>query len=72
MKGYKYDRAYTSMLKRAQDSLNIILAEIGQTDIPFEKNAALNERMYGILQGLNKAETAAKYGDAQVDVFGRY
>ncbi len=71
LKGLKYDRAYTSMLKRAQESLNIILAEIEQTDIPIIMNAALDERMYGSLQGLNKAETAAKYGDAQVEIWRR-
>lgn len=71
LKGLKYDRAYTSMLKRAQESLSIILAEIGQTDIPIVKNAALDERMYGSLQGLNKAETATKYGDAQVEIWRR-
>jgi 2,3-bisphosphoglycerate-dependent phosphoglycerate mutase len=71
LKGLKYDRAYTSMLKRAQESLCIILAEIRQTDIPIIMNAALNERMYGSLQGLNKAETSAKYGDTQVEIWRR-
>lgn len=71
LKGLKYDRAYTSMLKRAQESLNIILKEIQQTDIPIIMNAALDERMYGSLQGLNKAETATKYGDVQVEIWRR-
>ncbi|HRH50641.1 MAG TPA: 2,3-bisphosphoglycerate-dependent phosphoglycerate mutase [Panacibacter sp.] len=66
-----YDIAYTSMLKRAQETLQIILEEIEQTTIPVVKNAALDERMYGSLQGLNKAETAAKYGDAQVEIWRR-
>jgi 2,3-bisphosphoglycerate-dependent phosphoglycerate mutase len=66
-----FNRAYTSMLKRAQVSLNIILKEIQQTDIPITMSAALDERMYGSLQGLNKAETAAKYGDAQVELWRR-
>ena len=66
-----YNVAYTSMLIRAQETLRIILAEIQQTTIPVIKNAALNERMYGNLQGLNKAETARKYGDAQVEIWRR-
>ncbi len=68
---FKYNIAYTSMLKRAQESLTIILQEIKQTAIPTITNAALNERMYGNLQGLNKAEIAAKYGDAQVEIWRR-
>ena len=66
-----YNVAYTSMLIRAQETLRIILEEIQQTTIPVIKNAALNERMYGNLQGLNKAETARKYGDAQVEIWRR-
>ena len=71
LKGFHFDIAYTSMLKRAWETLRIILEEIQQTDIPIIKNLALNERMYGNLQGLNKAETALKYGDAQVDIWRR-
>jgi 2,3-bisphosphoglycerate-dependent phosphoglycerate mutase len=71
IKGFVYDVAYTSMLVRAQETLRIILEEIHQTTIPVVKNAALDERMYGDLQGLNKAETAAKYGDAQVEIWRR-
>lgn len=63
---YKFDIAYTSVLTRAQNTLQAILNEIGQTDIPIIKSWRLNERHYGGLTGLNKAETAAKYGDAQV------
>jgi len=66
-----YDIAYTSMLKRAQKTLQIILEEIEQTTITVVKNAALDERMYGNLQGLNKTEIAAKYGDAQVEIWRR-
>jgi 2,3-bisphosphoglycerate-dependent phosphoglycerate mutase len=71
LKAFKYNRAYTSMLKRAQESVKIILTEIQQTDIPVIKNAALDERMYGNLQGLNKAETIEKYGAAQVELWRR-
>jgi 2,3-bisphosphoglycerate-dependent phosphoglycerate mutase len=71
LKGIKFDVAFTSVLKRAQETLSIILGEIGQPDLPTEKDVALNERHYGDLQGLNKAETAQKYGDAQVHVWRR-
>jgi 2,3-bisphosphoglycerate-dependent phosphoglycerate mutase len=69
--GYKLDRAYTSVLTRAIDTLNIVLEVTGQAGIPVEKDQALNERMYGELQGLNKAETALKYGDHQVKLWRR-
>ncbi|XP_046963687.1 phosphoglycerate mutase 1 [Vanessa cardui] len=69
--GYKFDVAHTSVLKRAQITLNSILQEIGQTDIPINKTWRLNERHYGGLTGLNKAETAAKYGEAQVQIWRR-
>ena len=71
LKGMKFDKAYTSALKRAQDTLTIILKVIGQPNIPIEKDKALNERMYGDLQGLNKAETAKKYGEEQVHIWRR-
>ena len=71
LKGLHFDIAYTSMLKRAWETLRIISEEIQQTNIPIIKNLALNERMYGSLQGLNKAETALKFGDAQVDIWRR-
>ena len=67
----RFDRAYTSGLKRAQDTLKLILEKLGQTNIPFEKDQALNERHYGDLQGLNKAETAQKFGDEQVKIWRR-
>lgn len=69
--GTKFDRAYTSVLKRAIDTLAIVLNVIGQTNIPIEKDKALNERMYGELQGLNKAETVQKYGEHQVKIWRR-
>ena len=68
---FRFDRAYTSVLKRAIDTLRIVLEEIGQTGIPIEKDQALNERMYGELQGLNKAETMRKYGAQQVKLWRR-
>jgi 2,3-bisphosphoglycerate-dependent phosphoglycerate mutase len=71
LKNKKFDCAFTSDLKRAQRTLTIILETIGQTNIPVTKNVALNERHYGDLQGANKAETAAKYGDDQVHVWRR-
>ena len=63
--------AYTSLLIRAEETLQIILKEINQTQIPIIRNKALNERNYGDLQGLNKAQTAIKFGDAQVLIWRR-
>ncbi len=71
LKGLRFDAAFTSALKRAQETLKIILEEIQLTDIPIFKDPALNERHYGDLQGLNKAETAKKYGDSQVHLWRR-
>ena len=68
---FHFDIAYTSMLNRAWETLRIILEEIKQTDLPINKNAALNERMYGSLQGQNKAEIAQKYGEDQVELWRR-
>lgn len=68
---YRFDRAFTSKLVRATDTLRIVLAAIGQGQVPIEENQALNERMYGDLQGLNKEETAKKYGVEQVEVWRR-
>lgn len=68
---YKFDAAFTSALIRAQKTLTIILEEISQTEIPVEKDKALNERMYGDLQGLNKDETRKQYGDEQVKIWRR-
>ena len=66
-----FDCAFTSALKRAQRTLEIILKESGQPSIPVEKNEALNERMYGDLQGLDKDETKVKYGEEQVQIWRR-
>lgn len=71
LKGYKFDKAYTSDLTRAQRTLSIILDIIGQADIPVEKDKALNERMYGDLQGLNKDELREKFGAEQVQIWRR-
>ena len=71
LKGMTFDYAFTSNLRRAQDTLKIILEQIGQTSLPVEINQALNERHYGALQGLDKKETAAKYGDEQVHIWRR-
>jgi 2,3-bisphosphoglycerate-dependent phosphoglycerate mutase len=64
--GYRFDLAYTSVLKRAIRTLWIVLDELELMWLPVEKSWRLNERHYGGLQGLNKAEMAAKFGDAQV------
>lgn len=64
--GFVFDKAYTSYLMRAVKTLNIVLDVLDQNWIPVEKSWRLNEKHYGDLQGLNKSETAAKYGDEQV------
>lgn len=69
--GYSFDMAFTSVLKRAIKTLWITLEELDQMWIPVTRNWRLNERHYGALQGLNKAETAEKYGDEQVLVWRR-
>jgi 2,3-bisphosphoglycerate-dependent phosphoglycerate mutase len=71
LKGMKFDIAFTSDLQRAQKTLRSILEEIGQTDLRIVRDKALNERHYGDLQGLDKAETAKKYGDEQVKIWRR-
>ncbi len=71
LKGYKFDVAFTSALQRAQRTLGIIFQVAGFKDIPVFMDQALNERHYGGLQGLNKAETAQKYGDEQVKIWRR-
>lgn len=68
---YTFDIAYTSVLKRAIRTLWITLDEMDQMWIPIQHTWRLNERHYGALQGLNKAETAAKYGDEQVLIWRR-
>jgi len=69
--GYTFDVAFTSVLVRATRTLDIVLQEMGLTTIPIIKSWRLNERHYGALQGLNKAEMAAKYGEAQVKIWRR-
>lgn len=69
--GYSFDLAYTSVLKRAIRTLWCVLDEMDLMWIPVVRSWRLNERHYGGLQGLNKAETAAKYGDDQVKVWRR-
>ncbi len=69
--GFLFDKAYTSVLKRAIRTLWIALDEMDHMWIPVERSWKLNERHYGALQGLNKAETAAKYGDEQVLIWRR-
>jgi 2,3-bisphosphoglycerate-dependent phosphoglycerate mutase len=69
--GYVFDLAFCSVLARANETLNIVLEEMGLTWIPVAKSWRLNERHYGALQGLDKAETAAKHGEAQVKIWRR-
>ncbi|MDE1798147.1 MAG: 2,3-bisphosphoglycerate-dependent phosphoglycerate mutase [Candidatus Micrarchaeota archaeon] len=69
--GIRFDAAYTSALVRASATLDIILDEIGQTKLRVERDKALNERMYGDLQGMNKDEARKKFGVEQVHVWRR-
>jgi 2,3-bisphosphoglycerate-dependent phosphoglycerate mutase len=69
--GIRFDLAFTSVLQRAIRTLEIVLDVLGQGDLPVEKDQALNERHYGDLQGLNKAETARRFGDEQVHMWRR-
>jgi 2,3-bisphosphoglycerate-dependent phosphoglycerate mutase len=71
LKDYKFDAGVTSVLKRANRTLDIILEKIGQTDIPITYDEALNERMYGDLQGKNKDEMREEYGEEQVHIWRR-
>lgn len=68
---YTFDIAFNSLLKRAKHTLDIVLEEIGQKDLKIERSWRLNERHYGALQGLNKSETAEKYGEDQVKIWRR-
>ena len=68
---FLFDKAYTSYLKRAVKTLDVVLDRMDQDWIPVEKSWRLNEKHYGQLQGLNKAETAEKYGEEQVLVWRR-
>ncbi len=67
----RFDKAYTSVLVRAAESLDIVLDILGQRDLPIVRDQALNERHYGDLQGLNKGETAEKFGREQVHLWRR-
>ena len=69
--GYAFDLAFTSVLKRAIKTLWLVLEEMDRMWIPVQHSWKLNERHYGALQGLNKAETAAKFGDEQVKIWRR-
>ncbi|EXS71795.1 2,3-diphosphoglycerate-dependent phosphoglycerate mutase [Sphingobium sp. Ant17] len=70
-KGLDFDQCYTSLQTRAIKTLNLALEEMGRLWLPVEKDWRLNERHYGGLTGLNKAETAAKHGDDQVQIWRR-
>jgi 2,3-bisphosphoglycerate-dependent phosphoglycerate mutase len=69
--GLRFHKAFTSELTRAQRTLDIILQELGQTDLEIVRDKALNERHYGDLQGKNKAEMREQFGDEQVHVWRR-
>src|ERR1700744_5529233 len=69
--GYTFDESFTSLLKRSIKSLDIVLEEIDHLWIPVQKSWRLNERFYGALQGLNKADTIAQYGAGQVERWRR-
>jgi 2,3-bisphosphoglycerate-dependent phosphoglycerate mutase len=69
--GFLFEKAYTSYLKRAVKTLNCVLDRMDLDWLPVEKNWRLNEKHYGALQGLNKSETAQKYGDEQVLIWRR-
>jgi 2,3-bisphosphoglycerate-dependent phosphoglycerate mutase len=69
--GIKFDVAFTSALKRAQRTLDLMLTELGQTTIPIFKDQALNERDYGDLSGLNKDDARKKWGEEQVHIWRR-
>ena len=69
--GYEFDLVFTSVLTRAIRTANIALDELDQLWLPVQRSWRLNERHYGALQGLNKAETAAKHGEDQVKIWRR-
>ncbi|HEX9508856.1 MAG TPA: 2,3-bisphosphoglycerate-dependent phosphoglycerate mutase [Puia sp.] len=71
LKGLSFSHGFTSMLQRAIETLSLILEVSGHQDLPVSRDKALNERNYGQLQGLNKAEVAKKYGDHQVAIWRR-
>jgi 2,3-bisphosphoglycerate-dependent phosphoglycerate mutase len=71
LKGYQFDQAFSSVLKRANRTLDIILERMGESDMRVTKDQALNERMYGDLQGKNKDEMREEYGEEQVHIWRR-
>jgi 2,3-bisphosphoglycerate-dependent phosphoglycerate mutase len=71
LRGRRIDKVYTSVLTRAIDTARIALEQAGMRDVPVERDAALNERMYGDLQGLDKAEAARRFGPEQVRLWRR-
>ncbi|MCB1563794.1 MAG: 2,3-diphosphoglycerate-dependent phosphoglycerate mutase [Alphaproteobacteria bacterium] len=71
LKGYKFDKGFTSALLRAQRTLKLALEVTGQTDLAVVENEALNERMYGELQGMNKDEAREQFGEEQVHIWRR-
>jgi 2,3-bisphosphoglycerate-dependent phosphoglycerate mutase len=70
-KGYEFDVAFTSDLKRAQHTLTLMLEELGQTSLPVHEDLALNERDYGDLSGLNKDDARKRWGESQVHIWRR-
>lgn len=71
LKGWKFDSAFSSALLRANRTLDIILGTTGQSDLHVEKDKALNERMYGELQGMNKDEGRKQFGEEQIHIWRR-
>ncbi len=71
LQAFRFDHAFSSVLTRAKETLRLVLEELGQTGIPIEEDQALNERMYGELQGKNKAETIQEFGEEQVKIWRR-
>jgi len=70
-RGLSFDLCYTSALKRAQRTLDLMLGELGQQNLPITRDLALNERDYGDLSGLNKDDARAKWGEEQVHIWRR-
>jgi 2,3-bisphosphoglycerate-dependent phosphoglycerate mutase len=70
-RGVEFDVAFTSVLKRAQHTLSLVLEEMGQSTLPIHKDKALNERDYGDLNGLNKDDARKKWGEEQVHIWRR-
>jgi 2,3-bisphosphoglycerate-dependent phosphoglycerate mutase len=71
LKGFSFSSGFTSVLRRAIDTMNLILEEADHTGLPVTRDKALNERNYGRLQGLNKADVARQYGEEQVAIWRR-